>query len=292
MQSVVKRSDASNVYKLSDLANADQDADFDASGGIGKKSASPAQSDKDRSGDSHSKSPEAPVAENAGQAAEVAPSSADDALAWLRIIQNATADLTADIRASKGDSFAPSLADEEAPFARHSPPSSGGYAGNVRPDASFHDDMPHDDYSDERKLAQKLSYRNAETRHAPAQSLAAAVWPYVAATGILAFIAGCAAVYFLTGSPSADVKARAVSPAAETQGEAPLAHSDQSGAKKGGLQRAASPALSGDGATILGPKAEEQGAKPAGPASPADHQVQTWSDTVETFKQFVRPEQK
>lgn len=287
MQSAFKRSEAGNIYKLNDFANSDQDASSDASGDSGKKPASTGQSGE--AGNLGAR--EASAAENAGEPAGVGPSSADDALAWLKIIQNATADLTADIRASKGDEFARSFADEEAPSKSDHPPSPGGYFESVRRSASLYDDDRHDNYSDERKLAQKLSFRNAEPRQPPPQSLGAAVLPYVAATGILAFLAGSAAVYFLTGSPSDDVKAKAAARAEEIQVGAPPARPDQIGGKKGGFQRAAPSAGSSDSASMWGLKAEEQGAKPADPAS-AGHQSETWSDTVETFKQFVRPEQK
>jgi len=291
MQSAFKRSEASNIYKLNDFANSDQDASSDASGDSGKRPASTGQSGDEGEEAGNLGTREASADENTGEPAEVAPSSADDALAWLKIIQNATADLTADIRASKGDEFARSFADEEAPFESNHPPSSGGYSGSVRRSAGFYDEVGHDNYSDERKLAEKLSFRNAEPRQAPPQSLGAAILPYVAATGILAFLAGSAAVYFLTGSPSDDVKAKAAAHTEELQVRAPPARSDPIGAKKGGVQRAAPSAVSGDSASIWGSKPEEQGAKPAEPASAA-HQPQTWSDTVETFKQFVRPEQK
>jgi hypothetical protein len=113
--------------------------------------------------------------------------------------------------------------------------------------------------------------------------------PYVAATGVFAFIAGSAAVYFLTGPSPVDVKARAAAPAAEIQVEAPVT---QPGSRKGGLQRAPSQAASADSAGFWGSKTEEQPPKAADSATPAERRIQTWSDTVETFKQFVRPEQK
>ena len=219
--------------------------------------------------------------------ASAAPASADDALAWLKIIQSATADLTADARASKGDGFARSFADETESFEYDSPSA----AGSARRSAAFEENR-HDDYSDERKLAQKLSYRYAERPSAPPQTLAAAVMPYVAATGVFAFIAGSAAVYFLSGPSPVDVKARAAAPAAEIQVEAPMTQLGQPGARKGGLQRTPSQAASGDSAAFWGSKTEEQAPKAADPATPAERRLQTWSDTVETFKQFVRPEQK
>ena len=242
MQSAAKRSDGSNIYKLSDHANGDQDASFDHTDDITKKPAVAGLSYKEPLASASSKSPEAPDAGKsaAGEPATAAPSSPDDALAWLRIIQNATAD----IRASKGDASARSFADEEAPFGRNPPPSPGNFAGPSRRKPSL-DDTRLDDYGDERELAQRLSYRTAEAWQVPSQTLRAAAMPYVAATAVLAFLAGSAAVYFLMGSSSPDVKARAAVPAAETQIEAPLARADQPSPKKGGLQRTATPAVSG-----------------------------------------------
>ncbi len=291
MQSVAKRSEGTNIYKLSNHANGDQDASPDHPDDITKKPAATALSDKEPLGFGDSKSPEASDApkDAAGEPAASAASSADDALAWLKIIQNATADLTADIREPKGDAFARSFADEEAPFGHDPLPSSANFAGNLRRNPGFKDE--HEDYGDERQLAQRLSYRYAEKRSAPPQTLGAAVMPYVAATGVLAFLAGSAAVYFLMGSSSPDVKAR-VAPADEAQFEAPMARPDLPGTKKGGFQRAAAFGVSGDNAAFAGSKAEEQGARPAEPAVSAEHPGQTWSDTVQTFKQFVRPEQK
>jgi len=294
MQSVVKLSEASNIYKLSDLANGDQDSSTDHSGDISKRPAATLPSNKEPVAFGNSKSLEASGAEKntADEPAAPAPSSADDALAWLKIIQNATADLTADLRDRKGEDLARPLAEDAAPFVRNPSASSASFAGNVRRNPGFHDSNRHEDYGDERELAQKLSYRYAQPRSAPPQTLGAAVMPYVAATGVFAFLAGSAAVYFLMGSSSSDVKARAVAPAAETQVEAPLAHTDQASPKKGSIQRGASPAALADGASFWGSKPEAQGAKPAGAAAPAERQPETWSDTVQTFKQFVRPEQK
>lgn len=291
MQSAAKRSDGSNVYKLSDHANSDQDASFDHTDDNTKKPTAAGLSYKEPLGSGSS--PEAPDAGKsaAGEPAAAAPSSPDDALAWLRIIQNATADLTADIRGSKGDGSARSFADEEAPFGRNPPPSPPSFAGPSRRKPSLSDTRL-DDYGDERELAQRLSYRTAEAWQVPSQTLRAAAMPYVAATAVFAFLAGSAAVYFLMGSSSPDVKARAAAPAAETQIEAPLARAEQPSSKKSGLQRTTSPAVSADSTAFPGSKSDEQGAKPAEPAAPAQTQPQAWSDTVQTFKQFVRPEQK
>jgi hypothetical protein len=287
MQSAAKRSDGSNIYKLSDHANGDQDASFDHADDITKKPAAAAAglSDKEPLASGSSRSLEAPDAGKsaAGEADAAAPSGADDALAWLKIIQNATADLTADIRASKGDAFARSFADEEAPFGRNPPPSPASFAGR-KPSLNG---TRLDDYGDERELAHRFSYRTAEPWQAPPQTLRAAAMPYVAATAVLAFLAGSVAVYFLMGSSSPDVKARAIAPA-ETQIEAPLVRADQPNLKKGGFQRTASPAVSADSAAFPGSKSDEERARPAEPPAPA--QPQTWSDTVQTFKQFVRPE--
>ncbi len=293
MQSVVKLSEASNIYKLSDLANGDQDSSTDHSGDISKKPATTLPSNKEPVAFGNSKSLEASGVKKdaADEPAAPAPSSADDALAWLKIIQSATADLTADVRDKKGEDLARSLAEDAAPFVRNPSVSSASFAGNVRRNPGFHDGNRHEDYGDERELAQKLSYRYAQPRSAPPQTLGAAVMPYVAATGVFAFLAGSAAVYFLMGSSSSDVKARAVAPAAETQVEAPLTHPDQASPKKGSIQRGASPAALADGASFWGSKPEAQGAK-GGAAAPAERQPETWSDTVQTFKQFVRPEQK
>jgi hypothetical protein len=109
MQSAAKRSDGSNIYKLSDHANGDQDASFDHADDITKRPAAAGLSDEEPVASGSSKSLEAPdaVKSAAGVPAAAAPSSADDALAWLKIIQNATADLTADIRVSKGGCLCP-----------------------------------------------------------------------------------------------------------------------------------------------------------------------------------------
>jgi len=282
MQSVVKLSEASNIYKLSDHANGEEDASSHHSDDIQKNPAAAVLSNKDGSvfGSSNSLevSDEKPAADKPAVASQ---SGSDDALAWLKIIQNATGDLTADLHASKGDDFGHSFADETASF-ESTPPSR--IAAPVRRREGFNEENRHEDYESERQLAQKLSYRYAEPRQAPPQTLGAAVLPYVAATGVLAFLAGSAAVYFLMGSSSADVKARAVAPALETQIEAPLVHADQPGPKKGSLQRAVASGVSSDSTTFSSSKAGELGAKPA--------ESQKWSDTVETFKRFVRPEQK
>ncbi len=281
MHSAAKRNEGSNIFKLSDITNHPADS---ASSSIGEEESRPAVIGRKEGAEENPKAPEPSANE---RPASSAPANADDALAWLKIIQSATADLTADIRASKGDGFARSFADEAEAFDYNRPPA----AGSARRSSGFDDDQ-HDDYSDERKLAQKLSYRYAERPSAPPQTLGAAVMPYVAATGIFAFIAGSAAVYLLTGPSSGDVKIKAAAPTAEIQVEAPMMQSGQPGSRKGGLQRAPSQAASADSAVFWGSKTEEQAPKAAEPTAPVEHRIQTWSDTVETFKQFVRPEQK
>jgi hypothetical protein len=286
MQSVVKLSDVGNIYKLSDHTNADQDASSDHSDGIQKKPAAAVLGNKDGGAFGNSESLVVSDEKSAAEKPAVdSQSGADDALAWLKIIQNATGELTADLHASKGDDFG----DETSSF-EHTPSSRN--LGPVRRREGFNEESRHEDYENERQLAQKLSYRYAEPPQAPPQTLGAAVLPYVAATGVLAFLAGSAAVYFLMGSSSADVKARAVAPAPETQIEAPLVHVEQPVPRKGSFQRAVASGVSSDSATVSGSKAGELGARPAESGASVEHQPQKWSDTVETFKQFVKPEQK
>ena len=290
MQSVVKLSEASNIYKLSDHANGEEDASSHHSDDIQKNPAAAVLSNKDGGTfgiQIHLKC--------------LMKSRLRKSPLWLRnpartmLLHGSRSsrtqprDLTADLRASKGDDFGHPFADETSSF-EHTPPSRN--SGSVRRREGFNEENRHEDYENERQLAQKLSYRYAEPRQAPPQTLGAAVLPYVAATGVLAFLAGSAAVYFLMGSSSADVKARAVAPAPETQIEAPLVHVDQPGPKKGSFQRAVASGVSSDSTTFSGSKAGEPGAKPAESGAPVEHQPQKWSDTVETFKQFVRPEQK
>lgn len=275
MQSVAKRSEASNIYKLSDLMHGDEEANSEVSGEIAKKPASTLSSNKDHEGGGDGK-PRGEPSDQRGEAGDPAPSDADDALAWLKIIQRATTDLTADLRTPQSDD---DIACPLAEDALQRKPAPSAYGASERRSASFQ----HHDESDERKLAAKLAFRKAEPRQAAPHSLRAALLPYLAATGVLAFLAGCAAVYFLTGPSAVDVKARTASPAAETQLEAPLLGPAQSGAKKGAVQKAVTPAVSVENANPWGISGEQA----AKPASPADHQ--SWSDTVETFKQFVRP---
>ena len=290
MQSVVKLSEASNIFKLSDHANGDQDASSDHSDDIRKTPAAAVLSNKDGGAFGNSTSLEMPDEKPAAEKPAVASQSgADDALAWLKIIQNATADLTADLPASKRDDFGRSFADETSSF-EHTPPSR--ILESVRRREGFNEENRHEDYESEHQLAQKLAYRDAEPWQVPPHTLRAAAMPYVLATGVLAFLAGSAVVYFLMGSSSADVKARAVAPAPETQIEAPPMRADQPGPKKGSFQRAVASGVSSDSATVSGSKAGELGARPAESGAFVERQPQKWSDTVETFKQFVKPEQK
>ena len=114
MQSVVKLSEASNIYKLSDHANGEEDASSHHSDDMQKNPAAAALSNKDGGTfGSLEVSDEKPAAEKPGADSQ---SSADDALAWLKIIQNVTADLTADLRSSKGDDFDHPFADKTSSF--------------------------------------------------------------------------------------------------------------------------------------------------------------------------------
>ena len=291
MQSVAKRGEASNIFKLSDLGNA-ADSASSPSGNAERNPAAAAPDGKDSAELGSAKTPVSSGEESKDTPAVAAPA-ADDALAWLKIIENATADLTADLRAPRSSATARSdaSADDDGLADSYAPPSSPHRA--ARRNSAYDRDGGHDEYSDERKLAQKLSYRYAEQRGAPPQTLRAAVMPYIAATGIFAFIAGSAAAYFLTGHPSPDVKERAVAPSAETQADLSAARPDQVSSKKSDFQRGNAQASSADStAGFWGPKADEQASKPAEHEPPAAQPLATWSDTVETFKQFVKPEQK
>ncbi len=156
----------------------------------------------------------------------------------------------------------------------------------------------HGEHSDERKLAQKLSYRYAEPLYAPPHSLRSALVPYIAATGIFAFLAGSALVYFATGSSSSDVKANVPPPAIDAQLDSWMSRADQVSAKKSSLQRASEPSIA-PAPRVSEPRTFELPAAPvrtmvmenadsAGAKAPAPQQAQTWSDTVATFKQFVK----
>ena len=283
MQSVVKLSETGNIYKLSDHANGEEDVGSHHSDNLRKNPAAAVLSKKDGGAFDNSNSLEVSDEKPAVDKAAVdSQSGADDALAWLKIIQNATGDLTADLPASKRDDFGHSFAEAASSF-EHTPPSKD--SAPVRRREGFNEENRHEDYEDERQLAHKLAYRDAEPWQVPPHTLRAAAMPYVLATGALAFLAGSAAVYFFMESSSADVKARAVAPAPETQIEAPPMRVDQAGPKKGSIQRAGAPGVSRDSATVSGSKAGvESGA--------SVDQPQKWSDTVETFKQFVKPEQK
>ena len=202
MQSVAKRNDGSNIYKLSDHANGDQDTSSDQADDITKKPAATVLNKEPLGlGNLTSLEPAGDEKGAAHEPAAAAPSSADDALAWLKIIQNATADLTADIQTSKGDAFARPMSDDDAPFGRNSPPSSASFAGNPKQKPGLKDKR-HDDYTDERELAHRLSYSNAEPWQVPPHTLRAAAMPYLLATGVLAFLAGSAAVSLLMESSS------------------------------------------------------------------------------------------
>ena len=175
MQSAARKSEGSNIFKLSDITNHAADS---ASGSIGEAESKPAPAVFGEKEDAEVENPKVPNPSAIANPAAAAPASADDALAWLKIIQSATADLTADIRPSTGDAYARSFADEMESLERHSQSA----AGSARRSAGFEENQ-HDDYSDERKLARKLSYKYAERPSAPPQTLGSAVMPYVARRG-------------------------------------------------------------------------------------------------------------
>ncbi len=288
MQSVAKSNDGSNIYKLSDHANGDQNTSSDRSDDSTKKPAATELTGKEPSGGGGDTEPPGTSGEEGARVTD-RPASADDALAWLKIIQNATADLTADVP-KRNNARIPT--NDGASFGRNPSPTQGRPAASPRRKPAAVD-PPHDDYSDERRLAQRFAYRNAAPSQSP-QTLTKSAMPYVAATGVLAFLAGSAVVYFLMDSTPSDVAERPAPPVVETRTEAPLARIDQTSAKKGRFQQPASSAVSGDSPASSWSKAgAAQETRPAEPAaSSGDRQGQPWSDTVEAFKQFVRPEQK
>lgn len=317
MQSVVKLSEAGNVFKLNELSNNDPDTGSRPPGEAKAPFAIAPNPTEETAPGNEAASP------RHKKEAEPTPA-ADDALAWLKIIEKATADLTADVRASKSISGARSFApddDRQTPAGpRSAPYSSGGGAEADAPRKKPYDAGSwHGEHSDERKLAQKLSYRYAEPQPAPAQSLRSALLPYVAATSMFAFLAGSAFVYFATGSSSSDVKANVAAPSIDAQLDSWMARPDQITLKKGGLQRAPEPSVAPQQRAAepsaapvqrtfelpaapvrtmvmesdeSGKRSAEDRARQAGAAAPARQQAQSWSDTVETFKQLVKSDAK
>ncbi len=277
MPSAAKLNEASNIFKLHDLQN---NSDNAASGMSEGPKETPAPETKSKESRELGNQPlEAPESEKATGPAAAAP---DDALAWLKIIENATADLTADLRAAKRGGGASSADGDESSllnrYAARAAAPRGGQSLNAE----------REDYPDERKLAQKLSYKFAEPRSASPQTLRAALMPYIAATAVVAFITGCAAAYFLTGASTPNA-GNAVTPGADVQVDT-AQRPDQPSSKKGALQRAQP--VPADSQVSWGSKVDDQVTKQAEPGTGPAKPLASWSDTVETFKQFVKPEQK
>jgi hypothetical protein len=298
MQSVFKLGESGNAFKLGEPAGSDPDV----GSGPSREAKKPAAADP-----SPKKETGSPGSEKEAAPMSAAAAPADDALAWLKIIEKATADLTADVWASKSSAVARPIAPDDDPETsgpRPAPLSSGRSQANT-PRANAYDEGGwHDknsEHGEERKLAQKLSYRYAEPRYAPPQSLRSALVPYIAATSIFAFLAGSAVVYFATGSSSSDVKANVAAPSIDAQLDSWMSRPDQVSSKKTGLQRALEPSPApvqrvSEPRTFELPAAPVrtmvmESAESAGEKAQAPQQVQTWSDTVETFKQFVKPDQ-
>jgi hypothetical protein len=201
-------------------------------------------------------------------------------LDWLKIIENATAGLTADLDAAKRERISYSMASEEP--LKKEPARSGPMALAALIPEQSPPPAPETGESIVGKLTQ-IAHRLIEPRQGPPQSLQAAMMPYAVAGGLCVFILGGVLAFFAIGSSPADVEPATAAASSELLGAQP----EQRGARKGDFQGQAAktePSLPlAFTASMTDPR--ESMEKPASAGS-----AQTWSETVETFREFVRTE--
>ena len=281
MQSQVKRSGGGSIFKLSDVMKNELDSSAPAETENQRLQPLPGNKDRGELSDAkitgHFPDPEELTARPAPSGGE------EGALAWLKSIGNSNPGFTGD---SPARSDTPVVSVFHAPHpARPSlrwPPHNAAASGIPNEESAF------DEPGGASKLTRRLSLR-FDPRNAPPQSLRAALMPYVAATAVFAFLAGSAMVYFLTESPAPVRTMETVSPA-EPNASFSAAPPDQPSAKKGIPQQAApqlppapANAPSRDNMGFLNLSGEPSVSQPTAP-----QKLETWSDTLEAFKQFVK----
>jgi hypothetical protein len=195
-------------------------------------------------------------------------------LDWLKIIENATAGLTADLETAKrGRIMSPIAFDGQERRETALVPAAISFSA------------PQVQEQPGGKLT-KLAYSLVEPRHAPPQTLQAALKPYAIAAGLFVFVSGCALAFFAIGSPSPDVAPASASPSMEPPPSL-VVQPEPRGARKGDFKgQAAKTAPSAPPAFA----AAMTDPRESGEAAPADAPAQTWSETVEAFRQFVKTE--
>ncbi len=238
-----------------------------------------------------------------------------DAFGWLKIVNDATPDLSGDAWLSKRDAPAlplpPAVLEPESHKHDWDASAPETFSGLRWPSPVSDLNGEYDEFSEERKIPRKIGQRFGELPPAPPQMVRASRLPYIAAAGFSVFIAGSAAFYLAATEPSTEVKTaeppRVESPIAAGQSDSDAARSaaekprqELTVAKKGGFERPKAVPQSAvaevPAATRTSENAGGWATKPEEPAKQAELtakvpvQLETWSDTVETFKQFVASE--
>jgi hypothetical protein len=211
-------------------------------------------------------------------------------LDWLKIIENATAGLTADLEAARRERISSSIASEGqgAPETALDPRAislAGGLPAQSTQHAAALAAEPQARETPGGKLT-KIAHGLAEPRRAPPQTLEAALRPYALAAGLCVLILGCVLAFLVVGSPPADVEPARAATSLQPP-SSPPAQPELSGARKGdfkGQAAKAAPSVAPPFAAAMTDPRES--AEKTAPAEPAP----TWSETVETFRQFVKAE--
>jgi hypothetical protein len=197
-----------------------------------------------------------------------------EAMEWRKIIEKANAGLNADIEAAKSRRV--SVADL---LPRPQDPQ------DVRLEQLLTAAAP------EGKLA-KLSQIDSgliEPQDAPSQTLNAALLPYAVAAGLCVLVSGGVLAYLVAGSPSAVVtQAREAEPPAPAAAPAREEFAAPSTGVAPRAQAQAAPALP----TLFSNVAADRPESAAKPVQSEARQAapSNWSETVETFREFVKAE--
>jgi hypothetical protein len=206
-------------------------------------------------------------------------------LDWLKIIENATAGLNADLEAARREKAFPPLKPEMSPKEPARPaarPFASVAAQPVLHAPAFAEE-PKAKAPWGGKLA-KLAYSFFEPQSAPPQTLWAALMPYAVAAGVFVFISGGALAFFTLGSSPADVDAAGETTRAQTL-VSPVAREEPRPAARGEFKAPVAKAAA-SAPVSLGAMTDPRESAQKPRAEPAP----TWSETVETFRQFVKAE--
>jgi hypothetical protein len=299
MTTKMKPKESLDIFKLSDINNKwEREAGGYDLDGRDKKTGIAEQRQKDPNAPHLLKSPDASQTEVPADSDHSAANIDYSMFGWLKVIEATSAS------ASEGAKHQATLAEPSGRQVPDEEKETGVISLNRRlaalqprltkPDEDHSDE----EFGDDRRLAKKFAARFDEPIHAPRETLMSALMPYVAATGFFVCIAGGMVFYFASGrGPFSDHKAgsaltgeisfqpKAIQARVTNATVGQPAATKANPAKTDGrwTPQFMEAGLSGSSSTRAAPAPQVTPPEPLQTSAKLD----SWSDTVATFKQFV-----